>query len=360
MKKDNVLMLDPQKSNENESKWLSFIDSAESLLVLGSLNVQPLDRTITRSQLRPVQIIIDGKILPVSFFDSWGESGVSSIAFHPKDIWTLYVTTGKDLFKINLQTSEHIALNVPDLIDVHEITVINNLLWISNTGKDEIVAFDLIQEKIVKIVSLEQYRKKSVSDDFGQIRSENTREFKDKFHCNQIFEGPDGDIFILVHHINGIQQVKNIFGKSVKVQGDGGVINITRNRTTNLHLSAPHSVRAVGNHYWVLNSGKGTINIYDNNWQLKMVLPAAGWARGSALSDTYRRLYVGISSTRRRYRDLLTSVPKSFYNMVQIFSVDSKETLAQIELSHVEQINNVYIVPRSVGLLMCSINLLFC
>jgi len=355
-KKEHILMPDPQKSNNNDSIWVSFIDPAESLLVLGSLNVKPFDRNMTRSQLRPVQIIIDGKILPVSFFDSWGDIGLSSMAFHPQDIWTLYVATDRDIFKIDLQTRKYIDLNVCDLIDVHEITVVNNLLWIANTGNDNVVAFDLDQEKAVKIVSLEQYRRKSVSDNFGQIRAGNTSESKDKFHCNQLFVGFDSSLFVLVHHTNGIQQVKkNIVGKTVKIQGNGGVINITKNQAINLDLKAPHSVRKVCDDYWVLDSGRGTLNIYDSNWLLKTVLPAAGWGRGSALSGFSSRLYVGISATRRRYRDILTSVTKNFYNMVQIFSVDSKESLAEVELSYVEQIDNVYVVPRNVGLSILSL-----
>ena len=56
-----------------------FIHPEQALVVLCSLNSNFHDRKMERSQVKPVQAILDGEVVPIAFFDSWGEYGISSL-----------------------------------------------------------------------------------------------------------------------------------------------------------------------------------------------------------------------------------------------------------------------------------------
>lgn len=153
----------------------------------------------------------------------------------------------------------------------------------------------------------------------------------------------DGELYTLVHHTSG-RQLITLANKLIKRQGGGGVIGLQSGRRIQLGLKAPHSVRIVGDKYWVCDSGRRTISIYNNEWELQNRLPSNGWGRGADVSNETGFFYLGISATRKRYRDRERS---SAVNMVQVFRINDGTPVGEIVVPRgVEQINNVYIIPR--------------
>lgn len=334
------------------SNWKTLVHPDEALLVLGSLNAHPQDRKIERSDVRPVQAIFHGEeASPVPFFDSWGKFGASSFAWHPEQPHILYFATDSgvdatnELLKIDLQEQRVTELPVAGLLDVHEMTVIGETLWLSNTASDELVAFDLLQERVSRRIGL------SVQGTTPKITTHSTEppngkpEVVDRFHCNQVFEGTDGDLYALVHYAVGKQLVRRATQKLVKRQGNGGIINLTTGVATPLGLKQPHSVRKVDDCYWVLNSGRSTVNVYSPDWALLEAFPSRGWCRGGNVSQRLGLFYVGISEIRKRYLDL---VPDSQLapNMLQPISVETGVPVGEMRLSGLEQVNDVYVVSK--------------
>lgn len=328
--------------------------SSEAVLVLGSLNAKAQDRTLERHSVRPVQLMVDGEIRPVHFFDSWGKLGVSSMALHPARPSVLYVTAATDLFRVDLETRRAEEIEVPGLHDVHEITFIGDMLWLANTGSDEAVAFDVIEEKVARRISLSVDNPASTAAIHEAEAGNGVVEVVDKFHCNQIFDGFDDDLYALVHHVSGKQLIRRIERKLIKNQGNGGVLNLTTGRGVPLDLKGPHSVRKVRDSYWIFDSGRATVNIYDQTWTLQGTLSTKGWGRGAAVSESMGLFYAGVSATRKRYLGVGAKTQHA-PNMVRIFSIGGREQVEDIELSGIEQVNNVYTIPGETALAMLDL-----
>jgi hypothetical protein len=332
----------------------SLIPANSAILVLGSLNAKAEDRYMKRSAIRPVQVIIENKIYPVAFFDSWGEFGVSSMAWRKQPPWTLFVSTGSDLIKLDTQTGQSHKFDIPMLKDIHEITIINNTLWLANTGLDEVIAFDIPNEQVIERRSLDKYRTMIESDIHknGMANSDNGKlEIVDKFHCNQIFEGFDKNLYCLVHHVSGIQKIRRFTSKvvrTIKSQGDGGVINLSADKSKLLNLMAPHHVRKVQGFYWLFDSGNNSLNIYDRDWKIMKKIPTQGFGRGADISQHMDMFYAGISETRKRYLRVIPGA-KQIPNMIQVFSIKKQRPIGEILLSDIEQVNNTYLISQEIA-----------
>jgi hypothetical protein len=277
-------------------------------------------------------------------FDSWGDLGVSSMAWVATQPNELYVTTGSDLIKVDIGKGTVEALQVPGLVDVHEMATIGNILWLANTGRDEAVAYEYTTGVVVRRIELGRLSSARAMEETPSEPGSDEWRIVDKFHLNQVFEGIDGKIYGLVHHASGKQAIKLAATRLLKRQGGGGVINLETGERFELCLRGPHSVRIVNGEYWIFDSGNATINRYDAAWTLKSTLSMSGWGRGSAGSKL-GYFFAGISKTRARYLDLLTT-PKRSPNMVEIFAVDTLSVVSSVELAHLEQVNNVYVVSR--------------
>jgi hypothetical protein len=322
----------------------------EAVLVLGALNADPQDRYLKRSQIRPVQLIDQQGLRPVPCFDKLGELGVSSLAWHPKEPTTLYVTTGDDLRRIELAKKRISTLDVPRLKDVHEMTMVGDILWLANTGFDEIVAFDTLREHVSKRISLIVRKTRlNTRAHYTQVEDDENLEVVEKFHSNQVFEGFDRELYVLVHHVSGRQLIRRVAQKVIKNRGDGGVVGLSNSLAVPLGLKGPHTVRKIDGKYWVMDSGQATLNIYEPNWTLTEKLPTEGWGRGASLSERLQLFYAGISETRKRYLSLSTSRSEPTPNMVLVFSTRSKMLVGRIILSRIEQVNNVYLISREVA-----------
>jgi hypothetical protein len=334
----------------------NYLGNEQSLLILGSLNAKQADRELKRSEIIPCHLLINGDLKPVSFFNDWGKLGISSLTYNAQQPMVLYLSTGDDLHRIDLQNKNTEEISIPRLKDIHEISSIDNTVWISNTGYDELIAFDTSKRKVNKRINLNAYRSKiEVKEEYDKKFADGQKQIKE-FHCNQIFQGYNGDIYCLVHHVTGKQFIKQMAQKLIKSQGNGGVINITKGYAVTLKLSGPHNVRKIDNCYWVCNSGQAQMNIYNATWSLINVIQNKGWGRGVDFSEKSRVLFLGVSATRKRYLKILKGVAQSDTNIVEIISIDSKKSIEYISIpTGIEQINNIYIISDQVA--NCLLNL---
>lgn len=314
---------------------------SDNLLIVGSQNANEKDRFLKREEIQSVQYLDgEGNFYPIKYFNSLGELGVSSICWENTNSLIWYYTTGTEIIKLNLETGSSKRYDIKKLRGVHEISIIQGVLWISNTYFDEIIAFDLEKEQIIERLKLKSSSSIVEKLKEEEINPENqTRE--NKFHCNQVFESYDEKIMALVHHVNGEQLINRVAQRLIKSQGNGGVLEVKTGKTKRLKLKAPHSVRKVNGQYWIFDSGHAQLNIYSKDWQLLQEISMAGWGRGGDFSDAEKRFYAGVSAKRNRY--LAFNEENRGENMLQVFDYDF-QLKDEIVIPHVEQINNVYLI----------------
>lgn len=321
------------------------MEQNKMILVIGSLNANPADREIAREHVKSVQVFDKDRIAqPVTFFNSWGELGMSSMAVHPANKMKLYFATSSEVYLFDLEAGTQTNLQIPHLTDVHEISMIDNELWISNTKHDEIVAYDIVAEKVSRRIELSDFA--SNTQEEGEAGED--VEVVDKFHCNLIFKGYDGDVYILVHHTSGRQLIKRIAQKFIKSQGNGGVVNIQTRKRYPLNFKAPHSVRCIKNEYWVFDSGHFELKVFSSSWKLNKVIDTKGFGRGGEWDASSGLYYAGVSATRKRYLGLFPGgdeVP----NMVQVVDVKNYKIVETFKVPNIEQINNVYCLDADVA-----------
>jgi hypothetical protein len=313
------------------------ITGNHKLLILGSLCAHPEDRALSRKELRTAQLFENGNFYPIEYFNNWGDLGISSLDWEKTKPEMLWITLGNNLVSLNIESGELINYPLKNIKDVHEITVIKNSLWLSNTSEDEIIEFDLEKKEIKNRIKLSNFKPKAKLSNTAGINTGSV--IVDKYHCNQVFEGYDENIYALTHHVEGKQLIKQIAQKLIKSHGDGGVVNISVGNLQHLKLKAPHNVRKINNEYWVCSSGHFTINVYDKNWNFKNSFATKGWGRGVDVADD--KVYVGISETRKRYKSLSPS-ESQVKNMIQVFSAKTYELLEEFNVPFVEQLNNIY------------------
>jgi sugar lactone lactonase YvrE len=301
----------------------------EALVVVGALATKPADRSLERHQINPVQVFTSDGVEPVRSLDC-GEFGMSSLVIRP-EAGVVYGSSGNDFFRLDLDDGKTTDLAIEGVADSHEVTEIDGTLWIANTGRDEAVAFDLATERVVRRVPV------------GPARGSET---VDKFHANQVVRALDGKLYVLVHHVDGKQIVKYVAQRLVKMQGNGGVIELETGRRVALSLSGPHSIEAVGpDEQWICDSRAGLLRAYDRDWRERAEIACAGWARGVSVSPSSGRVYVGISAIRKRYLQVIPSSQHS-QNLVQVFDGTARTLIGETRVPHVETINNLYIVTR--------------
>lgn len=308
------------------------------LLVVGSLNANVADRNIKREEVKTVQVLKDGQFEEIPFFTSLGELGVSSICYDDKSPHIWYYTTGNDLIRLDIENQASTEFKISQLKGVHEISFINEDIWLSNTYFDEIIQYSLKNKAVEKRIKLEQTSTIIKELDEEHVDAQNLKR-QNKFHCNQIFMDYEGKFRALVHHVNGEQIINRVAQKLIKSQGNGGVLDIESGESKRLKLKAPHSVRLVNGQYWIFDSGHAQLNIYNKSWDLIKEVSMAGWGRGGDYSEDTQLFYAGVSAKRNRY--LAFNEENRGQNMIQAIDLDGK-IVDEIEVPNVEQINNVY------------------
>ena len=320
------------------------LDPGSALVITGSLSSNPADRWLTREQIWPVQVVFDGRAHLAPSFRLMGKFGASSFALPVTDDLSapVYFSCGSELYALDLERRAATSYPVPGLNDVHEITQDKSRILIANTGRDEVVSF-WPQGGTVSRLPLGPFRgREAAPADEGRP--------VDRFHVNQVFRGLDGALWALVHHFEGWQLLRRVIGGFIKTHGDGGLLNLDEKRALNLGLAAPHSVRVVGDEYWLMNSARNEIITYSSAWQKRRTIASIGWGRGLAVCGGL--VYAGISPVRRRYRPRPDPSPTEA--MIQALRISTGESLACATVLNVEQINNVYCVTRPVAARLLS------
>ena len=326
----------------------SLISETNRILVIGSLNANPLDRVISRDAIRSMQLINpDTSITPIDYFNSWGELGMSSMCWKENEPYIVYLASSSDVFRLILKENRCEKLDIPNLTDIHEISMIGDTVWISNTKHDEIVAYDTIKNAIDRRINLSDFKSNTPEEGEGDADVQ----VVDKFHCNLIFRGYEGDLYILVHHTSGRQLMKRIAQKFIKSQGNGGVVNISTRKRYPLNFKAPHSVRLIRDQYWAFDSGHFELKIFDRNWNYIRSINTRGFGRGGAFDRAGGLFYAGVSETRKRYLGLFPG-GEAVPNMVQVIRADTYQIAGTIRIPNVEQINNVYCLQKEVAELL--------
>ena len=307
------------------------VGSKNCLVVLGSLNANVDDRSLSRKSIRPVQVLMDDGWEEVTIFSELGELGMSSFCLH-LPTKNLFFSTGQQIDVLDLTSGRIQNLPLGRIRDVHEMTAFDNSIWIANTGMDEALEIDALS-----LMEKNRY----------PIKSDSQNSDSDKFHMNQIFFDLTGDPVCLVHHVKGKQFFRQVKGRLLKKQGDGGFVRIHSREAKDLGLRAPHSIISNDDSYWVMNSGDQEINVYNQDWELKKSFPSSGWGRGAEFSPDGKLAYVGISPIRRRYAGLIKESTSS-EPIVQVFDSTSGECLETIRIDGIEQINNLYIFEKEI------------
>jgi len=320
----------------------NFLADDEAIIITGSLNCNMDDRYLNREAIHPVQLFMDGELRPISYFDSWGDFGASSFTWLQTDTDKFFFTTGDSIYLFDVTQGIWQSLSNLPLKDVHEMELIDNVQWISNTGHDEVIGIDPLTGRISQRVALKMMQRKSHVEKLAATAEE--IKTVDKFHCNQVTQSYDGQLLALVHHTSGQQIIRKVANKIIKNQGNGGVINLDTGESIDLKLKSPHNIRKINGNYWIFDSGNSRIHIYDKQWQLIKKINSAGFARGADITQS-GVLCVGISETRKRYLDIIKGA-KKVPNMLQFYSTKDHKLLAEIIIRDIEQINNVYVVKR--------------
>ena len=317
----------------------------ERLVLVGTMFPSADDRELPRAALRPVQIVgPDGRV-PVPYFDVWGERGPTAMAF---TVGRVIVTTGDDLWSVDLATGDADRCRVVDLRDVHEMQIDDGVLWIANTGRDELVAVDPTAGTEVERVSLAGFRLEHVA-----AADEDT---VDTFHANQVFTTLAGERAVLVHHVTGRQRLRRVAERLLKKQGDGGVVEIASGRRHRLGLRGPHTVRLHDSLHWLFDSGAASLNAYDVAWRSVDRIGLRGWGRGAAVSTELGLMYAGISKTRTRYLGLFPAAMTRVPNLIQIVDLHARAVVSDIVLDDVEQVSNLYLVAPDVAEAMLALD----
>jgi len=317
-----------------------------ALVVVGSLSAKAQDRSLPRSAIRSVQVLTAQGISAAPYFDGMGELGVSSLVFLPGS-QRLLCSTGADLIELDLGHRSRRCVDVEDLVDVHEMTVIGDRVWLANTGRDELVAVDL-DGRVVDRRGLAQFRRA------GQTRGGDDVEEVNRFHVNQVFEAVDGTLCCLVHHVGGRQLLRRVAARIVKSQGDGGILDVDGAGSHGLGLSGPHSARVVGSEQWVFDSGRSEVVVFDAGWARLATVPTVGWGRGAAVAADGSTVYGGMSPVRRRYRPF-HSAPTVATPAVEAFDVAGRVSCGHVELDGIEQVNNLYEVDAAIADLLVGL-----
>lgn len=316
------------------------IPKDKAILILGSINANTDDRKLKRTDICSIQFIDDNlQVHHTNLLSSWGEFGISSLVFVPGSSRNFFITTGRSIFHINTDTQSFEQLRIERLRGIHEMNIIDQKLWISNTFYDEVLEYDYINKKmlhrhqLVPMQKIEPTEARLERDGFERIN---------KFHCNQIFESFDKEIAFLVHHTNGEQLVRVLAQKLIKSQGNGGIIYLSSNEIIKLKLKAPHSVRLIKGQYWVFNSGHGELAIFNKDWSPSETIKLNGWGRGADYVSDTNTLFAGLSAPRSRYFKFLDDTEKK--NRILAIDVGKKRIKKEWALSKIEQINNLYLI----------------
>jgi hypothetical protein len=289
------------------------------LVVSASLSARPTDRVLERGDVAPVSVVdpTTATVRPVAGFSDVGDLGVSNLAVLPDDrvvVATQALVGIVDHGRLGWWPP-HPGL---DLEDVHEVVVAAGIVLVADAALDAAI-----------VVS---------SDDLAPIEVIRPPE-PGTYHLNQALP-VDGRILGIVHDVRG--RSRRTAAGLVR-HGDGGVIDLRTGEILLRGCRAPHSLRTIGDHWLLLDSGNRRLLVFDDHWTLQDSIELPGWGRGAVHDRATDTLWVGISPPRPRYqRALGWDVPRR--PSVVAVHLPSSSIRARIELEAAEQVNDVCLV----------------
>ncbi len=318
---------------------------SEHLVAVGSQHAKVADREAPRESIEPLQVRTDDGWEPITTWSAVGTLGISGLVWDDvtEAVW---IATDDTLWKVTQDGLVRVAAD--PLVDIHELRVHGRRLTVASTGADTIVTVDLDSAEEVGRDVLGAGRTDPVTGAFVRATGRTER-----FHANQAFEDGAGRRWALVHHVTGLQVVQEVASRLLKRQGDGGLVSLDGLAPVDLGLSAPHSMRRVGDEWWVLDSGAGTARILDEGWGAVDTMVVGGWGRGATVLPD-GSLAIGISAVRPRYRQRLQDFG-DVDNHVAVIAPDDRTVVERLAVPRVDQLNAVEWLPaRAIELLQST------
>jgi hypothetical protein len=314
----------------------------EALLVGGSQNWNEADRYLGRDQIRSLQVLTAEGTVHLHGLETLASRGIRDAVGLDED--RVLLTTGAELVMVDLRDGRPASWTVESAGDLHELSWFGERVVVSNTAFDEIVEID-DQGTVTARTSLAPFRHASARPIAhgrpagGLVPIGPKPVHDDSFHVNQGHLNERGELFALVHHVEGYRPMTHL-GHRLTRHGGGGVLDVANGVTHHLGLRAPHSLRPhPGGGYALLDSGRAHAVRYDAAWQELDRWPTTGWGRGLTITDD-GRWFVGLSATRRRYAGAGESNDE---NWVAAFDDDGVE-IGRCQLPDVEQVWSVRLI----------------
>jgi hypothetical protein len=315
-----------------------------AVLVAGTLHPKPVDRSLRRDQIVPAQILLDGHWHTLSLLDRCGETGINSMARIGGELGWVY-STGDAVLRFDPRAGRVETVAATGLDDVHDLTLVGDQLHLANTGKDEVVTLKVPTWREVQRLRLGDVQPKPRGRHLGQMSAERVVHTHDRFHVNQVFRHLDGDLWAVVHNIDGKQVLVQKLGEVLKAHGNGGVLNLRTHRPVPLQLSSPHTIRNVDGDYVLFDSGSGHGRVYSPEWTELRRFPTSGWGRGADLTVDGDVMVVGISPIRKRYAGRIPVVTHEGPS-IEVLSTGSWESAGTVAVPSIEEIYSVVVISR--------------
>lgn len=305
----------------------------KELVVTASLAANSQDRDTAPSELRSLHWMCppSGSVMSAQPGLPGLATGIASIVSTDDH---LFVAGKETVHSIDRMTGATAQLDLGPLADVHELRIGSNRLLVANTASDEAIVSALQAGNVseTRRISLTALVSGSTHSNVGE---------RERFHLNLVAER-DGRLFGLVHHTGGRQFLKTVGQRLLKTHGDGGVIDLKSGRARDLGLSAPHNMVVVDSRVLICNSAKHLLCMFDSDWQLVEQVDTQGWGRGLAYDADTRKVYVGISPTRRRYAVGESRGPLG----VEVFDWSGGNLVSDsfVPMTNADQINSVHLL----------------
>ncbi|MCC6227148.1 MAG: hypothetical protein IT195_12195 [Microthrixaceae bacterium] len=321
------------------------LEPQQALVVTGSENWNPDDRTLGRAAIHPLQVLTADGVRPVHRLDSLGVHGIRDLVAIDDD--HVAITTGHDLVVLDLDTGLIEEWDLPEAADLHELAATSHGLVAANTGHDEGLVITL-DGLIVRRIGLDGYRHASaqpIAHDrpLGGILPGGPKPIRDDhFHFNQLAVGHDDHLLAVVHHSTGYRPTVHL-RQRLTGHGDGAVIDTDAGRVHRLGLRAPHSLRRTPEGgYAILDSGRSELVVYGADWTELHRWSSHGWGRGLALGASV--WYAGVSPTRKRYLN-----PGEASGSAAVIAIDpnSGAQLGRWDVDGVEQVWSVHLIDET-------------
>lgn len=222
--------------------------------------------------------------------------------------------TDTKLHAINPSTYEHkILATIMDVHDVHQITSDDNCIYLSDTGKNRVIVYDIENDKTNGIINIGQKR--------GDINHINAVRRLGKDLLIGLNNGEE-DCAILSLNIDTLPENKNYEIDALEL----GTIKTIKN-LSNSHDLEPHNdtiLCCASKDGWVIDTNNSQVLISEKNW-----------VRGLAISDN--TLWVGSSklATRKRRHS------KALNGSIHKYNLNDYSLVKSSELNESGQINDM-------------------